>query len=58
MNVLIVHNYGLFYVYDLFLSQECGHWVKARSTTWNHLFLVIQLIIKDGLNIFELVKPL
>jgi len=30
MNVLIIHNYGLFYVYDLFLSWECGHWVKTR----------------------------
>jgi hypothetical protein len=29
MNVLIIHNYGLFYVYDLFLSWECGHWVKT-----------------------------
>jgi hypothetical protein len=45
-------------VYDLFLSQELGDWIKVKSTTWYCQFLMIQYDKKDGLNIFELAEPL
>jgi hypothetical protein len=31
---LILHSYKISCVYELFLSEELGDWIKVRSTTW------------------------